>query len=37
MESQNNWYTPAQIAEISAKAKTAVDIKDRKSKFKTYK
>ena len=38
METQNNnWYTPAQIAEISAKAKTAVDIKDRKNKFKTYK
>ena len=37
MESHSSWYTPAQVAEISAKARTAVDIKDRKCKFKTYK
>jgi hypothetical protein len=37
MESHSSWYTPAQVAEISGKARTAVDIKDRKSKFKTYK
>ena len=37
MESHSTWYTPAQVAEISAKAKVAVDIKDRKSKTTTYK
>ena len=37
MESHSTWYTPAQVAEISAKAKGAVDIKDRKSKTTTYK
>ena len=30
-----SWYSEAQIAEISAKARISVDIKDRKCHFKT--
>jgi hypothetical protein len=36
MES-TKWYLQSQVAEIAAKAKVGVDIKDRKSKTKTYK